>query len=198
MENILQCFPSSIVTSTIEKNTDVLKKETNFVNSNYQEDTGNNDFRILKKYPKVKKILLEKFKKVAREKLGYSNDFAISTSWITKIETGGEVQQHCHKNSFYSGIYYYDEYEQNKGGKLELQSPLINLRDFYLIPKDWNHSNSNVIEISPIKNLLVLFPSYLFHRVLTYHGTITRRSLAFNIVPTGSYGHGDSSYNTSW
>ena len=193
MEKILPVFSSNIVTCIIEKNTDVLKKETKFANNDYQKDTGRDNYRVLEKYPKVKKTLLEKYKKFAREQLNYKENFQISTSWVTKIETGGQCQQHCHKNSFYSGVYYFDEYEQNKGGKLEFQTPLMNLPDFYLIPKEWNFLNSNVIEITPVKNLLVLFPSYLFHRVLLYQGTSIRRSLSFNIVPTGSYGDGDSS-----
>ena len=193
MEKISPVFSSNIVTCIIEKNTDALKKETKFANNDYQKDTGRDNYRVLEKYPKVKKTLLEKYKKFAREQLNYTENFEISTSWITKIETGGQCQQHCHKNSFYSGVYYFDEYEQNKGGKLEFQTPLMNLPDFYLIPKEWNFLNSNVIEITPVKNLLVLFPSYLFHRVLPYQGTSIRRSLSFNIVPTGSYGNGDSS-----
>ena len=198
MENILQVFPSNIFTCIIEKNTDALKKETNFANNYYQKDTGRNNYRILEKYPKVKKTLLEKYKKFAKEQLNYIENFEISTSWMTKIETGGECQPHCHKNSFYSGVYYFDEYEQNKGGQIEFQTPLMNLPDFYLIPKEWNFLNTHVIEITPVKNLLVLFPSYLYHRVLMYHGKSIRRSLSFNIVPTGSYGNGDSSYDTSW
>ena len=193
MEKILPVFSSNIVTCIIEKNTDALKKETKFANNDYQKDTGRDNYRVLEKYPKVKKTLLEKYKKFAREQLNYTENFEISTSWITKIVTGGQCQQHCHKNSFYSGVYYFDEYEQNKGGTLEFQTPLMNLPDFYLIPKEWNFLNSNVIEITPVKNLLVLFPSYLFHRVLPYQGTSIRRSLSFNIVPTGSYGNGDSS-----
>ena len=193
MEKILPVFSSNIVTCIIEKNTDALKKETKFANNDYQKDTGRDNYRVLEKYPKVKKTLLEKYKKFAREQLNYKENFQISTSWVTKIETGGQCQQHCHKNSFYSGVYYFDEYEQNKGGTLEFQTPLMNLPDFYLIPKEWNFLNSNVIEITPVKNLLVLFPSYLFHRVLPYQGTSIRRSLSFNIVPTGSYGNGDSS-----
>ena len=208
MENILQVFPSNIFTCIVEKNTDALKKETKFANNQYQPVTEvllenkekflRENYRILEKYPKVKKTLLEKYKKFAKEQLNYIENFEISTSWMTKIETGGECQPHCHKNSFYSGVYYFDEYEQNKGGQIEFQTPLMNLPDFYLIPKEWNFLNTHVIEITPVKNLLVLFPSYLYHRVLMYHGKSIRRSLSFNIVPTGSYGNGDSSYDTSW
>ena len=198
MSNIINAFCSTISVDFIEKNTNDLKEEITFVSNSYQEYRGKEDCRVLEKYPKIKKILLETYKKFAKDELKFTEDFKISTSWITQIENGGECQTHCHKNSFYSGVYYFDEYEQNKGGKLELQSPLINLRDFYLVPKEWNCYNGGTLDISPRKNLLVLFPSYLFHRVLPYNGTSVRKSLSFNIVPIGSYGYGDSSYNTSW
>ena len=198
MENILNAFSSPIVTTIIEKNTNVLKKETNYASNDYQAYTEKSNFKVLEKYPKVKKILLEEYKKFAREKLHYSEEFKISTSWITQIETGGHCQKHCHKNSFYSGVYYFDEYEKNKGGILEFESPLKNFSDFYLLPKEWNFLNSTIIEIPPVKKLLILFPSYLNHRVLPYYGTTVRKSLAFNIVPVGSYGQRDSNYDASW
>ena len=198
MENILTVFSSPIVTTIIEKNTNDLKKETIFATNDYQEYEDKSNFRVLEKYPNVKKILLEEYKKFAREKLHYTEEFNISTSWITQIETGGLCQKHCHKNSFYSGVYYFDEYEKDEGGKLEFESPLKNFSDFFLLPKEWNLLNSTMLEITPVKNLLILFPSYLNHRVLPYYGKTVRKSLAFNIVPVGGYGQGDSTYDTSW
>ena len=56
--------------------------------------------------------------------------------------------------------------------------------------------NNNSWTISPEKNLLVFFPSYLEHRII--NNKDKRRSLAFNIVPIGGYGTGDSSMDTSW
>ena len=194
MDNIIPAFSSVIATDTIWENTNVLKKEKNFAYNNLQNNSGKN-FKILEKYPKVKNILLNKFKKFSKEKLNYTENFAISTSWITILEKGDQSQQHCHKNSFYSGVYYFDEYEQGEGGKLEFQTPLINFPDFYLIPEKWNSLNTRVIEITPVKNLLVLFPSYLLHRVLPYHGTSLRKSLAFNIIPIGDHGENDSFSN---
>ena len=198
MEQILPVFSSNIVTCIIEKNTDVLKKETKFANNDYQKDTGRDNYRVLEKYPKVKKTLLEKYKKFAREQLNYTENFEISTSWVTQIETGGQCQKHCHKNSFYSGVYYFDEYEEDEGGVLEIMTPLSNHFDFNVMPEDWNVYTGRVLKFSPKKNLLILFPSYLFHQVLSYEGTSIRKSLAFNIVPIGFYGDGDSSYNTRW
>ena len=77
-------------------------------------------------------------------------------------------------------------------------TPLSNHFDFNVMPEDWNVYTGRVLKFSPKKNLLILFPSYLFHQVLSYEGTSIRKSLAFNIVPIGFYGDGDSSYNTRW
>ena len=46
--------------------------------------------------------------------------------------------------------------------------------------------------------MLVLFPSYLNHKILEHKSEFPRYSLAFNIVPIGEYVDEDSTYNTSW
>ena len=200
MRNIIAAFPSPISVNVILENTEELKKETNCVSNYFQGNyKNNNEYRLLEKYPRIKKILLNQFKQVAKENFDYTNDFIISTSWITKMEKKGEMSQsHCHKNSFYSGVYYFDEYEEDEGGVLEIMTPLSNHFDFNVMPEDWNVYTGRVLKFSPKKNLLILFPSYLFHQVLSYEGTSIRKSLAFNIVPIGFYGDGDSSYNTRW
>ena len=200
MRNIIAAFPSPISVNVILENTEELKKETNCVSNYFQGNyKNNNEYRLLEKYPRIKKILLNQFKQVAKENFDYTNDFIISTSWITKMEKKGDiVQSLCHKNSFYSGVYYFDEYEEDEGGVLEIMTPLSNHFDFNVMPEDWNVYTGRVLKFSPKKNLLILFPSYLFHQVLSYEGTSIRKSLAFNIVPIGFYGDGDSSYNTRW
>ena len=200
MRNIIAAFPSPISVNVILENTEELKKETNCVSNYFQGNyKNNNEYRLLEKYPRIKKILLNQFKQVAKENFDYTNDFIISTSWITKMEKKGEMSQsHCHKNSFYSGVYYFDEYEEDEGGVLEIMTPLSNHFDFNVMPEDWNVYTGRSLQFSPKKNLLILFPSYLFHQVLSYEGTSIRKSLAFNIVPIGFYGDGDSSYNTRW
>ena len=200
MGDIISAFPSPIILNAISENTDDLKTEVSFIRNSYQGDFHKNcEYRVLEKYPRIKKILLNKFKQVAKENFGYTNDFIISTSWITKMEKKGDiVQSHCHKNSFYSGVYYFDEYEDNEGGVLEIMTPLFNHFDFNVMPADWNLYTGRSMKFSPKKNLLILFPRYLFHQVLSYEGTSIRKALAFNIVPIGFYGDGDSAVNTKW
>ena len=43
--------------------------------------------------------------------------------------------------------------------------------DFYLEPVDYNLNNSSSWRLSPQKNMLVLFPSYLKHKVNEHKGT---------------------------
>jgi len=94
-------------------------------------------------------------------------------------------------------VYYFDEYD-NDSSALEFENPLTAYPDFQLIPTEFNIMNSNSWKIWPEKNLLVLFPSYLRHGVLKNKSNETRYSLAFNIVPVGKYGEGDSAYDLAW
>lgn len=194
---ILSLFPSNLFLTTIEKNTDQLKENKIFhpTNNNVSGEIKT-DFRSLERFPRIKKILLDEFKKFMRE-LDYDCDFKISTSWFVSIERGQEGHSHIHKNSFYSGIYYYDEYDDDSAG-IEFDSPISSLLDYHIAPKSFTSTTSVSTVIQPQKNLLILFPSYLRHKIKKHNGEKTRYSLAFNIVPIGKYGVGDSSYNTSW
>ena len=69
---------------------------------------------------------------------------------------------------------------------------------FSIYPEVATPYNKIEEKIMPNKNMLVLFPSYLKHKILTHESNIPRYSLAFNIVPVGHYGVGDSQYNTKW
>ena len=199
----LPLFPSPVLKLYVEENTDQLNKHiekadfirTTAFGSNWSYTSS--DVRLLKKYPRIEKILLNKFKRVAKENFYYKNDFVISTSWMAKTDPGGYSQMHMHKNSFYSGVYYFDEYD-NDSSALEFENPLTAYPDFQLIPTEFNIMNSNSWKIWPEKNLLVLFPSYLRHGVLKNKSNETRYSLAFNIVPVGKYGEGDSAYDLAW
>ena len=199
LKEVKALFSSPVFICEIKEDTEALKKESTFL-QNVTQSSGrkNEDLKVLKKYPRIKKLLLNEFKENAKRVLNYTNDFDISTSWMTATQRGDVSQSHCHKNSFYSGVYYYDEYEMECGGELEITSPLYNYFDFSVIPREWNDLTGRSAKIAPNKKLLILFPSYLFHQIKMHQGNSIRRSLAFNIVPVGEYGSADSSYNTSW
>ena len=196
MVNAVPLFASPLMHLDVSENTDKLAKypwEYIQTQTHYQTYTTK-DNRVLTKFPELEKIFLNYFDQIAKEIFLYTETFRITTSWVTKTEDS-HSELHHHKNSFYSGVYYFDEYSDNSGD-LQFKNPLSSYSDFYLIPKEWNIMTSEAWSISPKKNLLVFFPSYLEHRIVNNKGK--RRSLAFNIVPIGEYGSGDSTYNLSW
>ena len=179
------------------------KLSSSFVDTTKSKDDPSTkistDLRILEKYPILKKILLNKFYEFIKESnLNYNNRFDISTSWLTKSENKQQCVKHSHKNCFYSGVYYYGDRYDSNCGNLILSSPIQALSDFLIVPESWNCFNSYTFQIYPQPSLVVFFPSYIVHKFESNYSNNPRYSLAFNIVPIGFYGEGDSSYDTSW
>ena len=104
---------------------------------------------------------------------------------------------HVHKNSFYSCVYYFDNYT-DKSAPIIFHSPLHLFYDFDVVPSNWNIQNSTIWKIKPQKNFLLIFPSYLQHSKEQSMEDTTRYSLAFNIIPVGEYGLEDSMVNMKW
>lgn len=196
-------FSCPVLKLFVDENTDQLIdhiekadfKNTNVPGSNIAYTS--NDVRLLKKYPRIERILLKKFQDIAKNNFCYTTDFIITTSWIAKMDPGGFAQMHSHKNSFYSGVYYFDEYEEGCSS-LELETPFRAFPDYQILPTEWNVMNSTSWKFEPEKNLLIFFPSYVPHCVGENKSNRTRYSLAFNIAPIGEYGQADSIYNVSW
>ena len=204
-QNLISLFGTTIALVGVEQNTDILQTYEGQWNQNYVPDHGkcswgSADMRVLESYPQIKKILLDHFISFSSEVLGLKCNFEISTSWLTKCEKGESSPLHAHANCFWSGIYYYGE-KYCESSLLVFENPLINyIRDygFTVHPEVSTPYNKMEEMIMPKKNMLVLFPSYLKHKILTHDSHITRYSLAFNIVPVGNYGVGDSQYDTKW
>ena len=66
------------------------------------------------------------------------------------------------------------------------------------MPTQFNEYNSNDWTFVPEPRQLIFFPSYLSHVIKENKSNKVRHSVAFNIVPIGEYGNGDSTYNTDW
>ena len=195
---LVQLFPISVPVIRVDENTDELKSyDGAFDTISNASSSQSVDLRILEKYPKTKKILLDYFRKFSNEVLGYGSDYGITTSWLTRTREGQSSTFHNHKNSFWSGVYYYDDYDDNVA-EIQFTNPLAIYNQYELNVVNPTTANSNLSYIMPSPNSLVLFPSYLSHRIAEHRSKKIRRSLAFNIVPVGGYGEYDSSYNTNW
>ena len=198
MKQIVPLFSSCVTVIKIDEDIKEFKtSDEKFKNSEWGSSSSSINKRVLEKYPKTKKILLDKFKKVALEDYKYENDFIITTSWFTKTLKDQSSLMHIHKNSFYSGVYYFDDYT-DKSAPIIFHSPLHQFYDFDIVPSNWNVQNSTIWKIKPQKNFLLIFPSYLQHSIEKSIENTTRYSLAFNIIPVGEYGLGDSMVNTKW
>ena len=206
---VVPLFSSPLVVTIIEDDTDELNNYKKFVSSDIDNISNtatlsNQNFndleRVLEHYPRINNILLERFKEYADQVLKYDNDYKITTSWITNTDNGGSAQRHFHKNSLYSGVYYFQDDYPEGCAQLEFTSPVIPLSDFMVCPEesDCGIINSHSWTVTPKPKLLVLFPSYVSHQVLVHKNDKSRRSLAFNIVPLGNYGKGDSKYDHAW
>lgn len=154
-------------------------------------------YRILERYPKTKQILLN-YTRSSLDKMGYACNFDISTSWLTLNRKGEHVQLHNHKNCYWSAVYYYGHYERNGGGELDLLNPLPDLSSYKPNLKNINKFTTPITKVIPERKDLIIFPSFLDHTVTPVQSDIPRKSLAFNIVPIGNYGDGDSTYDTTW
>lgn len=166
-------------------------------NGSYSTLTENGESKtvdILSHFPEEKEILMSYFNSFKNDGLKLSTtDFVITTSWVTKIVPGGYSQSHCHKNSVFSAIFYFDDVPS---GKIAFQS--INIHNDSMLlnnPDEWTPFTGKEWVYPPEKNNMLIFPSSVYHRVTTNNSEQDRYSLAINFFPTGKIGYSDSYIN---
>jgi uncharacterized protein (TIGR02466 family) len=150
------------------------------------------DLNILDSIPTLKNLIESIFYKYLSQVLHYPNcKFSIVSSWATHCSPGAEGSRHKHFNSWMSGVYYPDD-------SSEIRFYKQNTSCFWLgDPVEYNELNSDHWDIVPRKNDIIIFDSSLEHKIMTNYTDVDRYSIAFNIVPVGSIGYGDSSLNLS-
>ena len=131
-----------------------------------------------------------------REKIKYYvNDFAnnvlmlageyeLTQSWVSIKKPYQMHYPHVHPNSIISGVLYYDNIENPESIVFHKN---IDATDYVMRPvvdrtKDTIYQHSEVM-IQVDNYMLLLFPSYLKHGVMTNQSEVNRYSLAFNAVP---------------
>lgn len=101
-------------------------------------------------------------------------------TWATLVPEQGEISSHIHEESWLSGAYYpqlpaaMGGGEDDPAGWIEFGRPS---EDLPAVPAD------SLRLMQPEEGLLLLFPSYLFHRTLPYRGSGERVSVSFDVVP---------------
>ena len=137
--------------------------------------------------------LTHKFEKIVNETLSeieYVVPLKMSTSWFTRTEPGDEGKNHYHTNSFYSGIFYF----QDDNSKLVVAKELPQIHvpfkttDFGLVA-------AGDVGLMARKGHMILIPGTIRHYIQQNITNKDRNSLAMNFMPDGFCDAEDSSYN---
>ena len=209
--DMLDMFSIPLIHCELDEDTSELRQCTDYVLNTNQVDvdeykifqksglkeTIDFEFRVLEQFPKMKQMFTHISNRLIKEGLNYDNELEISSSWFTKTHKGESSPMHDHKNCVFSAVYYYGDYD-DKVGNLIFKNPIVNLTSYRLNVGKSNKFNTYDIEITPQSGSLLIFPSYVSHKIDVHKSEIPRLSLAFNMVPVGQYGIGDSQADTSW
>jgi len=134
----------------------------------------------------LKNYITKEFNRFKNNVLQYHNtSFEMTTSWLTKTPKNHFSDYHYHSNCMFSGIFYFDN-----SSNLEIRD--FESKQFLVLPQTYNDFNAITYTIKPKKNMIVFFDSRLHHKVQKNNFDETRYSLAFNFIPKGQLGAGDS------
>lgn len=151
------------------------------------------DRQILDSYSELKTIILKYFNLFKDDVFHYSNtEFEITTSWMTKCYKNSYSQSHCHHNSYFSGVLYFEDYSDESSIVFRNYDVKSTLK---IDSVDCNIFNQNEWKINVSKNKILFFPSYLYHNIDFHYSENIRYSLAFNLLPIGVIGTLDSAVN---
>ena len=117
-------------------------------------------------------------------------DFYITQSWLNVNKPGEFHHGHCHSNSIISGVFYISTEEDDK---IVFTDPNTKVKDLIEVGfREYNTWNTTNWFLHAITNELVLFPSWLSHKVEPNEkATKDRISLSFNTFVKGALGRND-------
>jgi uncharacterized protein (TIGR02466 family) len=146
------------------------------------------DMDILSKFKNLKKEIDKAIYTTLKDILKLKNtQYRICNSWLTKTKPSQFSTSHTHKNSWLSGVYYP---KANPDFCIRFYNDFGS--PFFIPPTEFNIYNSTEWTIFPEDNYLILFYSQLRHKIMPNKGSIDRYSIAFNVLPKGEIGLGDT------
>jgi hypothetical protein len=195
--NILPLFSQPVFQSVLELNNEENNKLKNiFLNQVYEKVNTSIvamsvscNKKILNDMLFIKNKIKDQFNFIIKNILKIDNEFAMTSSWLTKSEKNQVSEFHVHTNSVFSGVYYPNFNEEIS--EIVFQKSMF--PEISLKINEFNQYNFNQCFIKPEKNFLIFFPSNLNHKVGINLTDSSRYSLAFNFFPTGNLGMNDSS-----
>ena len=185
-------FPVGIYKSKIDNN--LTEKQIKFVEQQTKLETSGGNFTSLNSFVLNEKIFKSLNKKILDHVNNYLFDVLqcekkitpyITQSWLNYTEQNQFHHEHEHPNSYLSGVYYI---EANK----EIDNITFLKPNAYatIVPSfiEYNAFNSSWWQLPVETQDIVLFPSFLAHKVITKKENNKRISLAFNVFLKGELG----------
>lgn len=110
----------------------------------------------------------------------HTPDSAFFDMWCVVLRRGGHQVPHIHAEAWLSGVYYPQVPPEVRDG-----TGTAGWLEFGDADRSYpRRMEPPVVRIRPEEGLLVLFPSYFYHRTLPFEGDGTRISVAFDLVPS--------------
>jgi len=123
-------------------------------------------------------------------KIVQHDGFYLTNSWVLKTEPGEWVLQHAHAYAMLSGVLYLQT--EADAGDIILYRDSSNYNLFLptILPEftERNIFNCDHVRIEPKVGNIMIWPSQVYHEVLTNKSNTTRYSLAFNFFIKGKFG----------
>lgn len=112
---------------------------------------------------------------------------SICDSWLTKTKFMHKANNHYHRFSVLSGVFYFQKFDKSK-----LKFSFLNLlqQDYikFLGISSSDKTKNQEVTVSPEQGKLIIFPSSIYHSILPNSDKETRYSLAFNTFFSGVVG----------
>jgi uncharacterized protein (TIGR02466 family) len=193
--NIHGLFPTPVYIAKRDSNIspEEEKEIKNIVNEGMEINKGNsssnNKYIFNGKLNKIKQFCEQQLKLYVKDVICPKEelDFYITQSWINITKPDEFHHDHFHQNSLISGVFYVSAEEDDT---ITFSNPNIKIKEqIKFEPKEYNIWNATTWFFPSIVNELILFPSWLNHKVEpNKNATTDRISISFNTFVRGTLG----------
>ena len=187
---LLKLFPTPVALFDLkplsdEERSTIMKTPTDNTPSSYLEVVSSNDQYILrnKKLKRLQKDIQGCVDDYKNEIMSCDQELYMTNSWVNFLLPQKRFPIHHHSNSIVSGVYYI---KMDKGmPNIEFEHPNTHLWRLTWKRKEYKHGNYLSSTIKIRENMLILFPSTIWHSVNKNFSSTPRVSLSFNTFLRG-------------
>ena len=187
---LLKLFPTPVALFDLkplsdEEKSTIMKTPPDEPLSSYLEVVSSKDKYILrnKKLKRLQKDIQTCIDDYKNEIMSCDQELYMTNSWVNFLLPQKRFPIHHHSNSIVSGVYYIKTDKETPD--IEFEHPNTNLWRLTWKRKEFNHENNLSSYIKIRENMLILFPSTLWHSVNKNVSSATRVSLSFNTFLRG-------------